>query len=119
MLVGVHSLAVKTFLGVYATMLGAFWLFFGIEEGTSALAIGVITVLGLLYFGLLGGGILVSDAAPKGERERPFADFVRGRVQIATGQISGREALMQILFLPVLLTVATCVFGAIWRITAW
>ncbi|WP_127846923.1 hypothetical protein [Caulobacter sp. FWC26] len=65
---GVHPTAVKALIGVYAALLLTFWAFFGGPE--TALTLGIITVLGVMFFGLLGGGILLSDSIPKGERGR-------------------------------------------------
>lgn len=113
---GVHPTAVKALIGVYALLLLTFWLFFGGLE--TALTLGIITVLGVMFFGLLGGGILLSDSIPKGERSRDFSEFLNGQVSIATGWISGREALAQIIILPLALRAGAVVFGTIWRLTA-
>ena len=113
---GVHPTAVKALIGVYAALLLTFWAFFGGPE--TALTLGIITVLGVMFFGLLGGGILLSDSIPKGERGRDFGEFLNGHVSIATGWISGREAFAQIIVLPLALLAGAVVFGAIWRLTA-
>ena len=42
---------------------------------------------------------------PEREIDRSFADFVRGRVDTATGRITGREALLQIAAMPVILAI--------------
>ncbi len=113
---GVHSGAVKAVLGVYALLLLAFWVFFGGPQ--TALALGVITVLGAMYFGLLGGGVLVADSSPRRALGRDFGAFLDGKVSIATGWILGREAFAQIILLPVALLAGAIVFGSIWRLTA-
>mgnify|MGYP004313848483 FL=1 len=113
---GVHPTAVKALIGVYGVLLLTFWAFFGGPE--TALTLGIITVLGVMFFGLLGGGILLSDSIPKGERGRDFGEFLNGHVSIATGWISGREAFAQIIVLPLALLAGAVVFGAIWRLTA-
>ena len=113
---GVHPNAVIALIGVYAILMLVFWIAFADAE--TALTLGVITVLATMYFGLLGGGILVSDSLPKGQRGRSFGDFLDGRALTGTGWISGREALAQIITLPVCLAVGAVVFGLIWRLTA-
>lgn len=50
---GVHPTAVKALIGVYGVLLLTFWAFFGGPE--TALTLGIITVLGVMFFGLLGG----------------------------------------------------------------
>lgn len=113
---GVHPTAVVILISAYGLMLASFWLFFG--NGQTALTLAVVTILALMFFGLLGGGILLADSLPKGQQGRSFAEFLDGRVLIATGWISGREAFAQIAFLPALLLVGGVVFGAIWRLVA-
>jgi hypothetical protein len=113
---GVHPNAVVALLGLYGVLMLSFWLFFG--GPATALTLTVITVLGLMYFGMLGAGILVSDSPPPGERGRDFGEFLNGRVLTFTGWISGTEALWQIIALPAALSAGAVVFGAIWRFTA-
>jgi hypothetical protein len=113
---GVHPRAVVAVLCLYAVLLLAFWAFFATPE--TALTLLVITVLGVVYFGLLGGGLLLADSPSPGERRRDFADFLQGRVAIATGWIRGRDALVQMTALPLALLAGAIVFGLIWRMTA-
>ncbi|HXA38394.1 MAG TPA: hypothetical protein VNW53_05280 [Phenylobacterium sp.] len=113
---GVHPNTVVALVALYAALLLSFWLFFGTLE--TALTLGVITVFGILYFGLMAGGVLVADSAPRSVRGRSFGDFLEGRVLVATGWIAGREALAQILVLPAALVLGGTTFGLIWRLTA-
>jgi hypothetical protein len=113
---GVHPLAVKSLIGGYAALMAVFWAAFG--GPATDLTLGVITVLAVMYFGLLGGGVLVSDAASKSQPQRSFAAFWRGPVQIAGGVVSGREAYLQIMTLPVCLVAGASVFGLTWRLIA-
>ena len=113
---GVHPSVIVALVGLYAVLLLSFWIMFGTPE--TALTLGIITVLGITFFGLLGGGILLSDSIPKGAQGRSFGEFLEGRVLIATGWIPGKEALSQILALPVALVLGATVFGLIWRLTA-
>jgi hypothetical protein len=113
---GVHPSAIVALVALYAVLMLSFWISFGTPE--TALTLGVITVLGVMYFGLLAGGILLADCLPDGVRGRSFGRFLQGRVAIATGWISGKEALAQILALPAALVLAATIFGFIWRLTA-
>jgi hypothetical protein len=45
-----------------------------------------------------------------------FREFLQRRVGTRTGPMSGREALIEITFLPVMLAVAATIFGIIWRL---
>jgi hypothetical protein len=112
---GIHPNAIVALLAAYASLMLAFWIFFATAE--TALTLGVITVLGTMYFGLMGGGVLLSDSLPRGGRGRAFGAFLEGRALIATGWISGREAFAQIIVLPVCLTIGAAVIGLIWRVT--
>ena len=112
----VHPNAVIALIGVYAVLMLVFWMAFADAE--TALTLGVITMLATLYFGLLGGGILLSDSLPNGLRGRSFGNFLNGQTLAGTGWISGREAFAQIIILPVCLAVGAGVFGLIWRFTA-
>lgn len=113
---GIHPTAVKALIGAYAALLLVFWLFFG--DAQTGLTLGIITILGVMFFGLLGGGILLADSVPRGVRGRSFSEFLDGQVSIYTGWIDGREAFAQIIALPLTLLAGGVVFGAIWRLTA-
>ena len=70
--------------------------------GPSALLLVVVTTISLMYFGLLvGGGALSRNMTPERETERSFHEFLDGDVDIATGRVSGRDALLQITALPI------------------
>lgn len=82
-LTGVHPAMVKAVAGLYAAMVAVFWLVFG--HGEAMLALGFITVLGLMFFGLLTGMSLLADTPAPGERIRSLNDCLAGRVIIDTG----------------------------------
>lgn len=76
--------------------------------------IAVITGLAAMYFGLLIG-LGRSAATFRGDiSRRSFAEFLRGHVQILTGRVSGRDALVQIAFMPMLLGVTMGFFAIYW-----
>ena len=45
---------------------------------------------------------------------RSFRAFISGRVQVSTGWVSGRDALVQIVFMPILLGVTMGFFAIHW-----
>jgi hypothetical protein len=113
---GVHPRAVVAVLGLYAALLATFCVFFATPE--TGLVLFVIVVLAIMYFGLLGGGLLLADSRSPAEPRRSFAEFLNGPVSISTGRISGREALVQMIALPVALVGGAMIFGLIWRATS-
>jgi len=109
---GVHPGAIGLALAGYGLFLGASWA--GWAFGYMALLVGVIYFLSAMYFGLLVGGGMVA-AASRGDRaRRSFKEFLDGRVQTLTGTVSGRNALVQVAFMPILLGLTMCFFAAVW-----
>ena len=113
---GIHPIIIKAVAGLYASMVLVFWITFG--RGEATLALGFISLLGAMYFGLLTGGTLVSDTPDAGNGVRSFSQFLNGRVVTYTGWITGREATLQILTLSALLVVTAVVLGVICRLNA-
>ena len=113
---GVHPRVLGIFVGCYATMLLSFWAMFA-RDAATALVLAVVTVLMILYFSLIIGGIALADSPVVGERQRSFDAFLRGPVDIATGIISGREAAIQMLFLPGCMVVLATTIGIIARVS--
>lgn len=55
-----------------------------------------------MYFGLLvGGGALSRNMTPERKTQRSLQEFLDGDVGIATGLVSGRDALLQITAQPI------------------
>lgn len=113
---GVHPGALASLVGLYAAMLSSFWIFFA-RDAEAALVMVMVTVLMLVYFALVVGGILVADAADPAEAQRSFGAFLRGRVETLSEVISGRQALVQMLFLPACMAVLATIIGIIARIS--
>ena len=113
---GIHPTAVASLIGVYGLLMIGFWVSFG--NGDTGLTLGVITILATMFFGLLGGGIILADSVPTGTRGRGFNAFLWGEALIGTGWISGKEAFAQIIILPLALASGGAMFGLIWRLTA-
>ncbi len=110
--VGIHPATLGIVASLYAALVAVFWLTF-VRDAETGLVLAVVTVLMIMYLGLLLGGIAVADAPPPGTASRSFRDFVRGKVEIATGAIDGHEALLQIVFLPVCMVSLALVIAGI------
>ena len=113
---GLHPTTLGLLTGLYALMLATFWASFAYDAPT-AMILTVVTALMFMYFSLVIGGIMLADSAVLGEQQRNFREFLRGKVDIATGLISGREAVMQILLLPSLMLVLAIAIGIIARVS--
>ena len=107
----VHPAAIGIALGGFG-LFPASW--FGWTFGYTALAIAIIGVLTIMYFGPMVGAARIS-AEFRGEvTHRSFRQFLVAQVGIFTGRISGSAALVQIALMPVLLGGLMCFFAAVW-----
>ena len=113
---GVHKNVLLGLVGLYAAMLTSFWTFFARDTAT-ALVMTMVTVLMIVYFGLIVGGILLADGPAPDERQRSFAEFLSGRVEILTGTVTGKEVALQMLFLPACMAVLATTIGIIARVS--
>ena len=99
----VHSGAVAAALTAYAWFIVVAWIAFG--RGYAALDLVVVVLISVVLLGLLTGGAMMSrNMTPDRETTRSFAQFVNGSVDIETGRVNGRDALVQIAVMPILLT---------------
>lgn len=109
---GIHPLAVAVPLAATAWFLVAAWLAFG--GGEMNLIVCVIAIFSLLYLGLLaGGGARAYNQTPKPIRQCGFREFLHGEVDIATGRIAGRDALLQIITMPLAFAIGFTVIAII------
>ena len=110
----VHPGAIGLAMGGFGLFIVASWA--GWSFGYTTLLLTVVTGLAAMYFGLMIG--LGRNAAQfRGDvGTRSFRAFLNGYVQILTGRVSGRDALAQIVFMPILLG-ATMAFFAIYWLT--
>lgn len=70
-----------------------------------------------MYFGLLvGGSVMGRNMTPERKQDRSVREFLDGEVEIATGRITGREAMMQIAMMPVALAIGgtAIILCAVW-----
>jgi hypothetical protein len=108
---------------VYRSVIAAFgaiiviaWFAFG-GSADSDLALGFATVLTVVFFAL---PIIVrrTAAARSSESSISLDQFLRARVDTATGPLDGGQAWLQILIIPLALTFAAVVIGLAYVIVA-
>jgi hypothetical protein len=83
----------------------------------AAFVIVVVIFISAMFLGLLaGGGWYSRNMTAERRSTRSFGDFLNGVVEIQTGKISGREALVQIAVGPVLLAIGgtLMIMRAVW-----
>ena len=74
----------------------------------------MVGFINLMLIGLLAGGGWYSwDMTPDRNKNRSFGAFIRGQVETATGTMTGRDALLQIAAMPVILSVGGSVIVAL------
>ena len=109
----VHPIAVAIPTVAFAWFVMAAWIGFA-GDREAAVSIVMVGFVNAMLFGLLaGGGWYSRNMTPERATDRSFAAFVSGRVDIATGRITGHEALLQIAALPVVLAIGGTIIIAI------
>lgn len=108
----VHPGAIALALGGFGLFLAASWI--GWDFGYMSLLLAVIVVLSVMYFGPLVGGGMVAAASRGETSHRSFGEFLTGRVQTLTGWVDGRDALIQIALMPLLLGLTMTFFAFLW-----
>ncbi len=81
------------------------WIVGGFAFGFFALALGLAR-------------LAADDPRWAGRRPRRFRDFIRSNVAVSTGVIRGREALLQLLTIPVSLAIGATILGIVFRIVS-
>jgi hypothetical protein len=103
-------------------MFAAFWFAFAAWVGFAGdkearFVVVVVIFISAMFLGLLaGGGWYSRNMTAKRRSTRALGDFLNGVVEIETGKISGREALVQIAVGPVLLAIGgtLMIMCAVW-----
>jgi hypothetical protein len=110
--VGIHPVAIQIALGAAIWFVLAMAYFFsGPIDANFALT--AVVGFAVIFFGLTLGLARMAANDPRwAPRPSPrFADFVRDNVSIETGTIAAREALVQIVTLPLVLAVGATAIG--------
>lgn len=102
----VHPGAIAIALAAAGYFVIACWVTFGGGEASLVLAVVTLT-LAVLFCLLAGGGALSRNLEPHRRSTRSFGEFFNGDVDIETGRITGRAALLQIAAMPVILALGT------------
>ncbi|MBS0233672.1 MAG: hypothetical protein JSR99_09315 [Proteobacteria bacterium] len=110
----VHPAPILIALGCCAWFLLLSWTCFAPFDREAGLAIAVVTAIFAMYLGGMTLGAFNAAGQQSARRQRSFHQFLRGRVDIATGFISGREAMVQIVMLPVSLAFGATAMALIW-----
>jgi hypothetical protein len=101
----VHPVAVLIPLAACASFFTAAWIGFAADR-EAAVSVFMAGFVNLMLMGLLvGGGWYCRDVTSDGSIGRTFRAFFRGAVDTATDKITGREALIQIAAMPVILSI--------------
>lgn len=108
----VHPGAIGLAMGGFGLFIVGSWA--GWSFGYTTLLIAVVTGVAAMYFGLMIG--LGRNAAKfRGDAgRRSFRACLNGYVQVLTGRVSGRDALVQIAFMPILLGIMMVFFAVYW-----
>jgi hypothetical protein len=94
----------------FAWMMAAAWLAFGGNGGTD-LNLAVATALCIVFFAVPLIMYRTASARCKGGAPA-LRPFLSDRVEIATGALSGGEAWLQVILIPLALALAATVIGA-------
>jgi hypothetical protein len=112
----IHPGVYKIFVGCWAALIAVFLATFA-ESPFTLFMLAVVIGYSLMFFGV--PYVMSRVAPPETEMGKvAFLDFLRGRVQTLTGPVSGSEALMQVLMVPVALTLGSIAIGFIVHLEA-
>jgi hypothetical protein len=104
----------RSVVAAFGFILAASWAAFG--GGADAdLSLGFATVLTIVFFAL---PILMRRTAATRSGDKPMAldDFIHSHVETATGPLTGAEAWLQVLIIPLVLAFAALAIGAVYVI---
>jgi len=108
----IHPVAVAIPVAAAAWFAIVAWCAFG--GGETSLVLTVITVFCLIFYGVfVGGAAMGRDMTPERAHNRSFQEFLDGDVDIATGRIIGREALLQTAVMPIGLAIGFTIIAMI------
>jgi len=85
------------------------------DTGQTAYLMVIVTGFAVIFFGLtVGLGMRASNSRRLLESPATFRRFVRGKVSVYSGRISGREAMLQLTVLPVTLALGGMAIGLVY-----
>ena len=111
-----HPAVYKLFTASWAALIAVFVATFA-ESPFTLFMLAVVIGYAIMFFGV--PYVMSRVAKPETNVGNvPFADFLRGQVQTLTGPVSSAEALMQVLMVPVCLTLGALAIGFIVHLEA-
>jgi hypothetical protein len=117
--VGLHWGVLAAALAVSALFVAAMIYLFAGGDGLTNFLLAIVAGFAMVFFGLtLGlGRWAADDPRWQDEGRRPtLEEFAHDNVATATGVIAGREAMVQILTLPIVLAVGGAAIGIVFRL---
>jgi hypothetical protein len=108
-----HPGVYKIALLCWAGFLSVFWITFWVS-GNALFMVTVGTFYALMFFGV---PITMSRMAPTRPREGSLDAFLRGRFGTFTGPVTGLEALVQVILVPLFLGLGGVAIGTIIRLS--
>lgn len=102
--------------GTYGAMLLVLWLIFATDIEAS-ISVGICTVYFAVYFGVPWAMNRLARQAEPQPAAGSLGRFLRGQLITYTGRISGLEAVVQMLIVPVGITLAFVCIGVIIQVT--
>jgi hypothetical protein len=111
---GVHPLVIESAIGATLWFVAVIWLAFA--KGTETdLALTIVTLFLAFFFGLF---LLTASYALHDPRwtlpRTTFREFLTSRIGTATGNMRGRDVLIEIMLLPLALAFAATLIGIVW-----
>jgi hypothetical protein len=104
-----HRGVYKIALGCWAGFLAVFWATFWVSANALFMVV-IGTFYALMFFGV---PIIMSRMAPTRPRPGSLGGFLRGRFATIDGPISGSDALLQVILVPVALGLGGTAIGFI------
>jgi len=111
-----HPAVYKLFTACWAALIAVFVATFA-ESPFTLFMLAVVTGYAVMFFGV---PYVMSRQALRETNigQVPFGDFLRGKVQTLTGPLSSADALMQVMMVPVCLTLGSIAIGFIVHLEA-
>ena len=111
-----HPTVYTLFTACWAALIAVFVATFA-ESPFTLFMLAVVTGYAIMFFGV--PYVMSRQTEPETNVGKvPFADFLKGQVQTLTGPLSASEALMQVLMVPVCLTLGAIAIGFIVHLEA-
>jgi hypothetical protein len=113
---GLHPVAVEIGIGAALWFIAMSWLDFA-RGGEIDYLLAIVTLFFVMFFTLFLLTASYSAHDPRWpSRNTTFREFLRSSIGTATGNMHGREVLIEIALLPVALAIAATLIGFFWSV---